>query len=195
MGRVVPHLAQRLLRRGVPVHAEAGAEIPRLVKAALPQALGADRHPGHGIEFAGELLRRRPGHETAEAVQRLGAALELEGEDSLPHGVLIVQGRGAAAECTGAHLAAVWQFLFARLTQQCLAHDPSAEGTAPWKEEIQQAALELVQLIVDAHAIPSFNRRRRPLYRRCCRSLAAIFTGVTSSPTSTSSFLARVIAV
>ena len=37
--------------------------------------------------------------------------------------------------------------------------------------------------------------RRRPLYRRACRSFSAIFPGITSSPTITSSSLARVMAV
>ena len=54
--------------------AQAGRQQTGLVKAPLPQALAAHRHPRHGVKLAGIPPGGAVGHQSAEAVQSAGAA-------------------------------------------------------------------------------------------------------------------------
>ena len=93
-------LNQQLLRLDAPETAGGPRQQLRLVIAPLAQALPAHRHPGDGVELPAEVLRRALGDQLPQRPRRGGAALELEAQQGLAHGVLIAQG-GCAGHPAG----------------------------------------------------------------------------------------------
>ena len=150
----------------MPVDAHARREQARLVITASTQALAADGYPCDGVERAGEVLRRRLGHQLAEAVQAAELPLELQAVYGLAHRALVVErGRGRAeAAVHNRALAGIGERLAALVTEQLAPDDTAAEGALPREEEIHHAARGTVQIVHQAHvSAPSFSLRRRPL--------------------------------
>ena len=139
----------------MPVHAQAGRQIPGLVKAPLTQPLLADRHPRHRVKFAAVCLGGRGGHHAAKAVQTAQPSLELIVENGLSHRVLVVKRRRAAPE-SGAlpDRPAIGQRLLADVAQQLLADPPAAERAAPREEQVHQPIGGFVEFLIEVHVTP-----------------------------------------